>query len=41
MPGHTASSSLESRDAQVIAALQKLRFFPLAVVAGEGSYSGG
>jgi 4-aminobutyrate aminotransferase len=31
-------NSLESRDSQVIAALQKLRFFPLAVVAGEGSY---
>jgi 4-aminobutyrate aminotransferase len=34
----TADSSLESRDARVIAALQKLRFFPLAIVAGEGSY---
>lgn len=30
--------SLSSRDARSIAALQKLRFFPLAVVAGEGSY---
>jgi 4-aminobutyrate aminotransferase len=30
--------TLEARDARVIAALQKLRFFPLAVVAGEGSY---
>ena len=32
------ADTLEARDAQVIAGLQKLRFFPLAVVAGEGSY---
>jgi 4-aminobutyrate aminotransferase len=30
--------TLEARDASVIAALQKLRFFPLAIVAGEGAY---
>jgi 4-aminobutyrate aminotransferase len=38
MPDPAIRPSLESRDAQVIAALQKLRFFPLAIVAGEGSY---
>src|SRR5215470_16443713 len=32
------ADTLSARDAQVIAGLQKLRFFPLAVVAGEGSY---
>jgi len=30
--------SLADRDARVLSALQKLRFFPLAAVGGEGSY---
>jgi len=30
--------SLADRDARVLASLQKLRFFPLAAVGGEGSY---
>ena len=38
MSGPDDQSSLASRDARAIASLQKLRFFPLAIVAGEGSY---
>jgi 4-aminobutyrate aminotransferase len=30
--------SLAERDAHALASLQKLRFFPLAVVGGKGSY---
>ena len=32
------SPSLADRDARVLSSLQKLRFFPLAAVGGEGSY---
>jgi 4-aminobutyrate aminotransferase len=33
-----STSPLADRDARVLASLQKLRFFPLAAVGGEGSY---
>jgi 4-aminobutyrate aminotransferase len=38
MPETATPNSLASRDGSAIASLQKLRFFPLAVVAGEGAY---
>ncbi len=32
------AETLEARERKVIAETQKLRFFPLSVVGGEGSY---